>query len=149
MAFLATLPTLPANVQVEHFDASYLSLVIGGVTTGIFVAIIFMVVGYFLVKYKIVVIGTPTTIVPIHEDDHSAVQNRIICDPEKCVALMKVRQQQERNVKDINGVVSEVHSLTDLFFKKLNFIQTQNNVLLRAAVKNNQLSESDIPKEAP
>ncbi len=71
----------------------------------------------------------------------------VLCDPTKCTPMQIVILQQQRNVADIRTLGIEVHGLTDLFFKKLNFIKEQNAVILRAMVKNNQLSESDIPKE--
>ena len=70
-----------------------------------------------------------------------------ICDPEKCTPINLIKQQQKRNIEDISGLGEQLHNLTDLFFKKLNFIKQQNDVILRAMVKNNQLNESDIPKE--
>lgn len=70
-----------------------------------------------------------------------------VCDPEKCAPLQRIKSQQERNVGDIERLNTGVHDLTELFFRKLTFIQTQNAVMLRAMVKNNQLLEADIPKE--
>lgn len=81
----------------------------------------------------------------VPKDSKSGFQN--VCDPNKCAPLMTVKTQQQRNIADIQGFGEKVDHLTDLFFKKLNFIQSQNNVILRAMMKNNQLLESDIPKE--
>jgi len=72
-----------------------------------------------------------------------------ICDPEKCAPLVAIRGQQQRNIGDIEKLGGDIRDWTVLFFKKLTFIQAQNNVILRCLVKNNQLNESDIPKEAP
>jgi hypothetical protein len=72
-----------------------------------------------------------------------------ICDPEKCAPLVAIKGQQQRNIGDIEKLGNDIHDWTILFFKKLNFIQQQNAVILRAMVKNNQLKESDIPKEIP
>jgi hypothetical protein len=80
-------------------------------------------------------------------DDMAGVKGQVLCDPDKCTPMAKVKQQQQQNIKDIAGLSGQLHGLTDLFFKKLNFIKSQNEVILRAMMKNNQLSESDIPKE--
>ena len=79
----------------------------------------------------------------------TAAGGLVICDPEKCASLVAVRGQQLRNTGDIQGIKNEIHEWTTLFFKKLSFIQQQNAVILRALVKNNHLSEADIPKENP
>ena len=82
----------------------------------------------------------------VPKDAKSGFQN--ICDPNKCAPLMTVKAQQQRNITDIHGFGEKMDHLTDLFFKKLNFIQSQNAVILRAMMKNGQLNESDIPKES-
>ena len=82
----------------------------------------------------------------VAKDAKSGFQN--VCDPSKCAPLMTIKTQQQRNITDIHGFGEKMDHLTDLFFKKLNFIQSQNAVILRAMMKNGQLNESDIPKES-
>ena len=60
---LAITPALPGEVRVDHIDASPLGMVVGGVVTGVAVALIFIVVGWALVKWKVVTIGTPMPII--------------------------------------------------------------------------------------
>ncbi len=81
------------------------------------------------------------------EMKRSPEQTTVVCDPEKCVGFVEIKQQQKRNVADIQTFNLKIDHLSELFFKKLTFIGQQNAVILRAMVKAGQLNESDIPKE--
>jgi hypothetical protein len=78
---------------------------------------------------------------------NSAMPEKKMCDPEDCPAHQAENQRSLQNQKEIRDFKGEFEIFKEIFFKQLAFIKTQNNVMLRAMVKNNQLEERDIPKE--
>lgn len=80
---------------------------------------------------------------PVNGADHPAY----CLDPSNCPAHGEEKGRSLRNERDIASLSKEFETFKGLIFKKLTFIKQQNDVMLRAMVKRNQIEEKDIPKE--
>jgi hypothetical protein len=104
----AALKSMPQKFAVEHIDASLIGILVGGVTTGIAVAGLFLLVGWLLVKYGAIKIGAavPIAVVPSDEDDKKSGLNRFVISPEFCVdcgGQKMLSAQHEVQITDLYG----------------------------------------------
>ena len=95
----AALKSMPKAVAVEHIDASWIGLMVGGVTTGLAVAGLFLIVGWMLVKYGAVKIGTSVPIAVIPSGEGEKEGHHFLIAPEVCIdcAAQKLLSSQHEN----------------------------------------------------
>ena len=100
----AALKSMPNNVGVEHIDASWIGMLVGGVTTGLAVAVLFLFIGWLLVKYGAVKIGTPVPIAVIPSNSEGKESHHYVIAPEVCVdcaAQKLLSSQHETQISEL------------------------------------------------
>ena len=110
----AALKAMPQEVRVSHIDASWLSLMVGGVTTAIAVAVLFLFIGWLLVKYGAVKIGVPAlvAVVPPGEAGKECIHQFLI-SPETCSACASERLLSSQHANQITELFGKWNNVRE------------------------------------
>jgi hypothetical protein len=102
------LSTIPSKIAVEHIDASWVGMLVGGVTTGVAVAGLFLIVGWLLVKYGAVKVGGAVAIVP-----QPGGTEHFLIYPENCTACATEHERSKDNKDKIADLYSKWNTSKD------------------------------------
>jgi len=102
----AALKSMPQKVSVEHIDASWLGMLVGGVSTGLAVAILFFFVGWMLLKYGAVKIGGAAVEIIPSSPEHC------LMSPELCPAHGEEKQRSLANERQLTDLYQKYGLVT-------------------------------------
>jgi hypothetical protein len=109
-------PKVPKEVQISHIDMTWLGMLMGAVPTGIVVAVVFLLIGWLLIKYGVVHVGTPVPIAVVPNGEEGK-DHRFVISPEVCTNCAAERLLSSQHENQITELFHKWNSVKDSMSK--------------------------------